>query len=98
MWVSWSWGCGFGCFTVHGPPLIDWMVDGMCVGFVAMRTDDDDDDHGSEMMRGVGPFRPSIPPSVCLVVGRSVCGVGRPDYNSYGLTLGLHGCAHRLCG
>lgn len=53
---------GFGCFTVHGPPLIDWMVDGMCVGFVAMRTDDDDDDddHGLGVMRGVGPFRPSV--------------------------------------
>lgn len=38
------------------------MVDGMCVGFVAMRIDDDgdDDDHGSGVMRGVGPFRPSV--------------------------------------
>lgn len=73
MWFSWSWGCGFGC-----PPLIDWMVDGMCVGFVAMRIDDDDDDddHGSGVMRGVGPFRPSVPQSVCLVVGRGWAGLG----------------------
>lgn len=85
----------------HRPPLIDWMVDGMCVGFVAMRIDDDDDDdddHGSGVMRGVGPFRLSVPPSVCLVVRRSVCVVGRLLYNSYGLTLDLHGCAHGLCG